>query len=100
MLKGDDYLNINDLFELKELGVFFQINASSIVNKFKKKKFKKTIKLIKNDLIDFVASDCHNNTTRAPKLEEAYNKIKRKFGDKIAKKIFYDNQKKLLLNTF
>lgn len=51
------YLDVEDYKVLKEAGALIQINASSV----EYKKYEKKIKyLLKKDLVDFIASDCHN----------------------------------------
>lgn len=58
------YLTVEDLNELKDIGVKLQVNASSINrtgNWFHALKAKKLLKL---DLIDIVATDAHNDKTR------------------------------------
>lgn len=92
-----NYLKIDDLYELKELGVYFQINASSIINK-KSIYHRNALKLIKTDLPDFVATDSHNLDQRPPKLREAYKKIKRLYGSQKANELVELNQIKLFFS--
>ena len=51
-------------------------------------------KLLKLDLVDFVASDCHENREYA--MKKAYEKVAKKFGKERADKIFIKNQEKIL----
>ena len=53
------YLSLDDYNEIKSTGALIQINTKSFLNKAYKKKLKY---LLKNNLVDFVASDCHNET--------------------------------------
>ena len=52
--------------------------------------------LLKNKLIDFIASDVHNNNTRSSNLRKAYDHLKGKINDQYLEEIFYNNAKKLL----
>lgn len=51
------YLDFEDYKEIKKSGALIQVNAKS----FERKIYNKQLKyLLKNNLIDFIASDCHN----------------------------------------
>ncbi len=51
------YLKLEDYYEIKGQGALIQVNAHSFMNKAYKKQLKY---LLKNNLIDFISSDCHN----------------------------------------
>lgn len=63
--------------ELSRAGVMFQLNASSLADKRLRGA---SLKLIKKQIVSFVASDCHNMETRPPQLGEAYEVIENKLG--------------------
>ena len=68
----------NDWIRLRENGVLMQVNASffnSIVTK------RKAISFLQDDIIQFIGSDCHNMTTRAPHIGKAFEVIRKKLGD-------------------
>ena len=92
-----NYLTIDDLLELREIGAYTQINASSILKKSLYRK--KVIQLIKKDFIDFVSTDTHNISFRSPKLRDAFIELKRLFGENKALDLVCNNQKKLFFNT-
>ncbi len=46
--------------ELKNMQVLFQINAPSLIGSYGKPVKKLAEKLLENDMVEFVASDCHN----------------------------------------
>jgi len=84
--------------ELKESGALIQINASSIT-KFKFGPTAKFIKkLFKNSLVDVVATDAHSPRNHKPVMHEAYMIIEKKYGEKIARKVFCDKPKKIFDN--
>ena len=62
-------------------GILIQVNAS-FFERFSTKR--KAIKLLAFGGIHFVGSDCHNMTTRAPKIDVAYTLIQRKLGEEFA----------------
>lgn len=54
------YLNSeNEFTELKEKGVYFQINLNSLAGYYGIDAKKKAQMLIKNEMVDFIGSDCH-----------------------------------------
>lgn len=53
------YLKLEDYDEIKKSGALIQVNSKSFLNKAYKKQLKY---LLKNKLIDFISSDCHNKT--------------------------------------
>lgn len=86
------YYSFKDLVELKKLGVLFQINANSL-NK-KNTNYKKTMRLLKKNLVDFISSDVHHNRENNMKL--SFDLVVKKFGQAYAKKIFFDNPQKII----
>ena len=83
------YVEPADVREIKEIGGLIQVNAASVVGK-PNKKYKKTVKrYLKEDLVDFVASDIHY--TRENHMEEAYKYVMKKFGKERAEKLFSFN---------
>ena len=88
------YYDVPLATEVKDLGGLIQVNAESLVGKQKKFFGKKVKKLLKNDLVDFIASDYHFN--RENYLEKAQAYVKKKFGEERAQKIFIENAKKII----
>ena len=86
-----NYLTVNDIIALKSKNVYIQINASTIVGKDGFKEKKKAFKLIKANVVDFIASDIHYN--RNNYLKKSYDIISKKFGKEMATKLFVTNAK-------
>ena len=78
-----EYLEFEDIEEIKSIGGLIQINASSLIRK-----------LIKEDLVDFVASDHHD--FRALYLADARKVVEKKFGKDVAEDLFYNNPMKII----
>lgn len=70
--------NLKLLDFLKSEGVYVQVNADSF---FDKRKCKKVLDLIKNRIVDFIGSDCHDTFSRPPLIGEAYKVIEKKLGE-------------------
>ncbi len=88
------YVDINEVHYLKDCGALIQVNAETIVRpaNFRVKKFVK--KLLDEDLVDFIASDIHQNRTNY--MKQAYDKISKKYGIERAEKLFRKNAEKYL----
>lgn len=88
-----DYLvgNKKLLSELKDAGVLFQCNATSVLDGNFKRNFKK---LLKQGFVDIIASDTHGLNRRPPRLKEAEERLKKHSGRLIsnAVKIITDAQ--------
>ncbi len=80
---------------LKESGVRVQINADAVLGESGGQEKKSCQKLLKKNLVDFIASDVHNMTTRKSHIGRAADQICKQFGKEYAEKIFIKNPEKL-----
>lgn len=80
--------------EVKDLGGLIQVNAESLVGKQKRAFGKKVKRMLKEGLVDFIASDYHFN--RENLLAKAQAFVKKKYGEEIAQKVFIENAKKVI----
>ena len=88
------YFTLQDAYEIKSLGGLIQVNATSIVNKVSRPVKKILKQLLKNDLVDIVASDLHDG--RKNDMQKAYEYITKKYGVDRANKLFIENPKKII----
>lgn len=58
-------------------GILMQVNASFFRNVIGRRK---ALKLLRDGMLHFIGSDCHNMTSRPPRIADTYDLIKRKFG--------------------
>jgi protein-tyrosine phosphatase len=84
--------------DLVEMGGYIQINASSVMGKYGFGISHFTKKLLKKDLVHFVATDAHDTKSRAPVLSECRNYISRKYGEEYADLLFYHNPMSVIRN--
>lgn len=77
--------------ELRDLGALIQVNAGSIMGDFGKDTKKVARQLLKWEEVDFIATDAHRETGRAPYIQECAAYITKKFGESYAQRIFRDN---------
>lgn len=77
--------------ELIQMGTCIQANAGSILGKagFQAKQFTK--RLLKEELVHFVATDAHGIDKRKPELAECGGYIGRKYGEGYADRLLYGN---------
>ena len=82
--------------ELVDMGVCMQINADSITGKdgFFTKRY--CNRVMKQDLLHFVGSDCHNSTKRISRIGEASRVVTAKFGQDYADELFIRNPERIL----
>ena len=77
----DRYLGFVDLKTIDRLcehGLMMQVNASFFERMGTRRK---ALKMLDMGLIHFVGSDCHNLTTRPPKVCSAYDAVRKRFGE-------------------
>lgn len=74
------------LRRLKESGAQIQINSSFLTNKQTRRL---ALKLVKQGLVGFMGSDCHNLDTRPPQLREGFDIIYKKMGENGTDAFFY-----------
>ncbi len=84
--------------ELRDMGCYIQVNASSIMGKYGFGIGLFTKKLLKKGLVHFVATDAHDTAKRAPDILDCRNYVDRKFGEDYGRKIFYDNPMSVINN--
>ena len=92
----DSCWNVDKIRELKECGIGIQVNAATVLGKYGLKNKKMSLKLMKNDLIDFIASDTHGTIRRAQNLKRCSEYVAKKMGTSYMNKIFYNNPSNIL----
>ena len=87
-----NYHNIEYINRIKDAGAMLQLDATSITCKRNIKVYRFSKKLLKEKLIDIVASDSHATKTRNHEsFIKAYKKISKKYGFNYANIIFKEN---------
>ena len=67
--------------KLASMDLYFQINGEAILDKATRRA---VFKMIRNDTIHLIGSDCHNQNNRVPNLEKAYDLIREKISGEFA----------------
>lgn len=83
---------------LIEKGAYVQINAEALKGNFRIRRFVK--KLLKNQMVHFVATDAHGVGHRAPELAKASKYIAKKYGEDYHDRLFSVNPSRILSNEY
>ena len=83
--------------ELYDMGCYIQINSQAVLGEdgFLLKQFCK--KLMKYDLVHFIATDAHNTTSRKPTLGKCAEYLNKHMGEAYTEKILIHNPRKYIL---
>ena len=74
-----------------KLGALVQVTGGSLTGHFGKPAHKFAVQTIDRGLCHFVASDAHDTRDRHPKLRNAFEYVRGKWGDQTAKRLFVTN---------
>ncbi len=89
------YVNIvNDLIfvdEVKKMGALIQVNAASVVGENGRQSKTLVKKLLKEHLVDFVATDAHSDGRRGPYMQKCGILLQKKYGSEYANKLLFQN---------
>lgn len=79
-------------------GALIQLNAGSVTGEagFFIRRF--CGRLLKAGLVHFIASDAHDEKERPPRLRRCYEKVSRRYGEALARRLFMENPQILLKN--
>ena len=80
------------------MGAYYQVNGGSIRGDFgwRTKRFART--MIKNGMVQFVATDAHDASRRSPQFGSMSNWIEKKIGKTGLSDLLYDHPKQILEN--
>ena len=90
------YMTIEQVRNLKKQGALMQVSAPHLIKYGSISAQKLAMKMLKEQLIDFVGTDIHQSSFLDDALEKAYKVVKKKVGEGYAALIFNDNAARLL----
>lgn len=92
--------NVDYIEELVHMGIYIQINAKSVTgeNGWQCKNCAK--KLLKQELVHFVASDGHDTKKRTPVMLKAMTYIAKRYGKEYALQLSVENPGKVISDIF
>lgn len=80
-------------------GALMQVNADSVIGKNGHAAKKYCGKLLEEELVSYIGSDCHGSKRRVTRIEDAYAYVTKKMGRQMADEIFIDNPQEILDNA-
>jgi len=86
------------LFDWVSSGALAQINSGSIIGNLGGSEKSTAMRLLEHKLVHFVASDCHNTSSRKPNLSKAYGIVSDCFHPDYANLLFNVNPKRIITN--
>jgi len=88
--------NENIVRELSSAGMYMQVTAMSLTGDFGKEIHDFTTHMFKNELVHIIATDAHDPVKRPPVLSKAFKKIRKDYGEDMARLVTIDNPRKIL----
>lgn len=88
---GNVCCKMNRIAELIERGCFIQVNAGSVMGQYGIGVKRLTKKMLKQNLVHFVATDAHDADQRSPRLFGCARYIERKYGKNRMRRLLYDH---------
>jgi protein-tyrosine phosphatase len=84
--------------ELIQLGVYIQLNLSCITGNIFDIRCHFSHKLLQKEWVHFLGTDTHSSNERAPRIRKAVDYIKKKYGEKMVKQLFWENPMTMVEN--
>ncbi|HCL01042.1 MAG TPA: histidinol-phosphatase [Lachnoclostridium phytofermentans] len=94
------YKNFDRIEELIKLGVYIQMNITSILGGFINKRSRYCKKLMDYGYIHFVATDSHSDHNREPRMIKGVNYLRKKYGIELVNQLLVKNTSQLLSNKY
>jgi len=90
--------NFKYVVNLTRMGIYVQVNASSVVgeNGFSTKRFVR--KCLEEDLVHFIGTDAHGAKKRPPFIRKCAKYLKRKYGDERVENLLYHHPMNIIKN--
>lgn len=82
--------------ELIDAGAKIQVTSGSVIGEHGRKRKQFCQYLLKNDWVDYIASDAHDITHRKPNLKQCAEYVSKKYGEEYMKDIFIRNPQKII----
>lgn len=86
------------LHDLKKMGALIQVNAASVIGDNGRVSKKDVKRLLKERLVDFVATDAHSDGRRAPFMHKCATYLYKKYDAEYVDELLFLNAEKYLLN--
>ena len=93
--------DIDHVYDLKDYGAYLQTNAETVIGDYGRTAKKFVKKLLKEEMIDFLGTDCHRDTgDRVPNIQAAAAYIMKKCSEGYSRKLLFDNPECVLADEY
>lgn len=90
--------DIEKLIKLRDMNVYFQLTAASIVGAFGRQVQKFSQKLLEKGLCHFIASDAHDDSGRQFYFSEVKNFLNRSYKEKFLSNLLFGQNQEAIIN--
>lgn len=94
------FASVKKVEELADMGCYIQLNRGSVMGQYGFRIKRYCRRLLALDLVDFVASDAHDDKRRICFLSDCAKYIEKKFGQQRAERIFADNPARVIAGDY
>ncbi len=77
-------------------GAMLQVTAGSLLGEFGRQAENAAWSMLRNNMVQYIATDAHDNSTRRPRMLDAYNAISQTLGASVAKQLCVENPLKIV----
>ncbi len=91
---------VNELVEWVRFGCLIQVTAQSFTGRFGKKAEEGCRRLMRQNMVHFVASDAHDTEWRPPDLREARLLVSTEYGEDVAERLFETHPRMTLTGEY
>lgn len=97
---GNICKEIGRMEDLAAMGCYIQVNAGSVMGQFGMMARQAARKLLKKELVHFVATDAHNDGRRKPALLECAKFLERRYGKEYKERLLCVNPMYIIANRY
>jgi protein-tyrosine phosphatase len=91
---------VNEMIEWVRFGCLMQVTAQSFTGRFGKKAEEGCRRLMRRNMVHFVASDAHDTEWRPPDLREARRLVSADYGEDVAERLFHIHPRMTLTGEY
>ncbi|MCF8020010.1 MAG: hypothetical protein K9L62_11470 [Vallitaleaceae bacterium] len=88
--------HMEELIKLRDQGILIQCNAGKIIDLQSTPEKTRVTQMLEQGLIDIIASDGHNISSRRPDMDKAHTYVTKKYGGQEADRLFCENPQTML----
>ena len=92
--------NLDEILHLIRMGIYIQVNASSVIGKSGRKTKNFVKKLLERDMVHFIGTDAHGIEHRRPVLSECASYITRKWGQEYTELLLKEYPQRMLNDEY